>query len=120
MRIAEAAARCGLSIDTIRYYEKSMLLPAIERGSDGKRRFSNENVEWLTLLSSLRDTGMTMERMRYFARLYQDGANTLAERQRILLEHSIYLEKQRFTLDKCAKLLSYKLKRYEELLGDSE
>jgi DNA-binding transcriptional MerR regulator len=115
MRISEAASASGLSIDTIRYYEKLDLLPTISRGSDGRRNFSVENVEWLTLLSSLRETGMPMERMRYFALLYQRGDETLSERKAVLLDHAVHLNKRRTALDRCAEFLAYKLKRYDEL-----
>ncbi|MER9976147.1 MerR family transcriptional regulator [Mesorhizobium sp. M0085] len=115
MRISEAASTSGLSIDTIRYYEKLDLLPKIARGSDGKRDFSAETVEWLILLSSLRETGMPMERMLYFAQLYQRGNETLSERKAILLDHAAHLEKRRTALDRCAEVLAYKLKRYDEM-----
>lgn len=118
MRISEAASKCGLSIHTIRFYEKTGLLPPIRRGTDGNRRFSAENLEWLTLLSSLRDTGMPMKQMQHFAALYEKGDETIFERKHILLEHSVHLQRQRETLDHCAKILSYKLQRYEEILGD--
>lgn len=115
MRISEAASTSGLSIDTIRYYEKAGLLPPVERGSDGKRRFSAGDVDWLVLLSSLRATGMRMETMQYFARLYQKGDETVPERKRILLEHSEQLGRQREALDRCAEILAHKLKRYDEI-----
>jgi DNA-binding transcriptional MerR regulator len=119
MRISEVASRTGLSIDTIRYYETMGLLPPIKRGTDGKRLFSAENAEWLILLSSLRDTGMPMETMRYFARLYQRGDQTLPERKQVLIEHSKHLEKRRKALDRCAEILAYKLKRYDEIGGEA-
>jgi len=115
MKIAEAAARCGLSIDTIRYYEKSGLTPAIARGSDGVRRFSPENVEWLTLLASLRQTGMQMAEMRRFAALYREGDAAIPQRRTLLLEHSDRLERRRTELDQCATLLAYKLQKYSEM-----
>lgn len=115
MRISEAASISGLSIDTIRYYEKLKLLPKIWRGSNGRRNFSAEHVEWLVLLSSLRETGMPMERMRHFAQLYQSGDETLSERRALLLDHAKQLEKRRAALDRCTELLAHKLKRYDEL-----
>ncbi|MDX8526498.1 MerR family transcriptional regulator [Mesorhizobium sp. MSK_1335] len=118
MRISEVASTSGLSIDTIRYYEKLDLLPKIARGRDGRRDFSAENVEWLILLSSLRDTGMPMERMRYFAQLYRRGNETLSGRKAVLLEHAAHLDMRRAALDRCAELLAYKLKRYDEMTED--
>lgn len=77
MRIAEAAAKSGLTIDTIRYYERSGMLPEIRRGPDGQRRFSAYDVEWLTLLYWLRETGMAMKTMYQFASLLQAGDTTI-------------------------------------------
>lgn len=115
MRIAEAAARSGLSIDTIRYYEKSGLVPKVGRGGDGQRRFSPENVDWLTLLYWLRETGMPMKTMQRFAELYRAGDHTLAERKEILLAHAEHLKKRRADLDRCEEVLAHKLAIYKEL-----
>lgn len=119
MRISEAASTSGLSIDTIRYYEKQDLLKMISRGSDQRRNFSAEDVEWLVLLSSLRETGMPMERMRYFAQLYRMGNETLRERKAVLLDHAAQLDRRRDALDRCAALLAHKIKRYDELAEDA-
>ena len=48
--IGEAAAKCGLSQHTLRWYERIGLLAKIERGGDGRRRFSESDLEWLSLL----------------------------------------------------------------------
>lgn len=116
MQIAEAARRSGLSIDTIRYYERSALLPAIDRGADGRRRFSAEVVEWLVLLHSLRETGMAMKTMRAFAALYRAGADTVEDRARILLEHAEILRAKKAALERCEALLARKLARYQALV----
>ena len=118
MKISEAASRSGLSIDTIRFYERSGLLPPVARGPDGRRRFSPENVDWLTLLSSLRDTGMPMEKMRRFAELYRKGDDTIPLRRQMLIEHAVSLDHRRAALDRCAELLATKLQRYDEIEGD--
>ncbi|WP_424974997.1 MerR family transcriptional regulator [Dinoroseobacter sp. S124A] len=69
MKIAEASAACGLSADTIRFYERSGMLPEIHRGGDGHRRFAPRDVEWLTLLYWLRETGMPLKQMKRFTAL---------------------------------------------------
>ena len=117
MRIAEAAHRSGLSADTIRYYEKSGILPEIRRGSDGQRRFSPENIDWLTLLFWLRETGMPMKTMYRFASLYRAGDQTNPERKQVLLAHAEYLKKRRVDLDRCEDVLARKLAIYENHEG---
>ncbi len=114
MRISEAAARSGLSIDTIRYYEKSSIIPEILRGSDGQRSFSAENIDWLTLLYWLRQTGMPTKVMRHFANLYHAGDRTISERKEVLLAHSENLKKRRVDLDHCEKVLAHKIAIYTD------
>ncbi len=113
------ATASGLSIDTIRYYERSGLCPTIARGVDGKRNFSSKDAEWLTLLSSLRETGMPMSEMRRFAQLYRKGDATVSQRKTMLLEHSLLLEVRQAAVERCRELLAFKLDRYEELLGET-
>jgi DNA-binding transcriptional MerR regulator len=120
MLISQAAHLTGLSVHTIRFYERSGLLSKITRSSDGNREFTAENVEWLNLLSSLRDTGMPLKRMKYFADLYEHGDKTVFKRKQVLLEHSESLAHQKLALEKCAKLLARKLQLYEEILGEKQ
>ncbi len=117
MLISQAAARSGLSLDTIRFYERSGLLPAIARGADGRRRFSPETIDWLILLASLRSTGMPMASMKRFAALYRTGDDSIPERRQMLLDHRARLTARRAELDRCAALLTYKLQRYDDIEG---
>lgn len=114
MQISEASSKCGLSSDTIRYYEKSGMLPEVGRGGDGNRRFSQENIEWLTLLYWLRETGMSMAQMRRFTRLAKAGPATVSERRRILMDHSEQLHVRRKMLDRCETVLAVKIASYRE------
>ncbi|QFT34321.1 MerR family transcriptional regulator [Roseibium porphyridii] len=117
MRISEASAKSGLSADTIRYYEKSGLVPAIERGPDGLRQFTGENIEWLTLLYWLRKTGMPMKEMQRFAALYRQGETTIGERKDVLLKHEKRLRQRRLDLDRCQEVLAHKIATYKKIEG---
>jgi DNA-binding transcriptional MerR regulator len=116
MKIAEVATRTGLSISTIRFYEKSGLCPAIERGPDGKRQFSATNTDWLLLLASLRATGMPLADMRRFATLYALGNETIPQRKTALLAHRQSLADRQAELDRCRTILERKLNKYDEIL----
>lgn len=118
MKISEVAELTGFSISTIRFYEKSRLCPPIERGADGKRRFSKINVDWLDLLASLRATGMHMSEMRAFADLYASGDVTIPKRKAALLAHRQNLEVRQAELECCRRILDRKLQRYDEIMED--
>ncbi len=116
MKISEVAELTGLSVPTIRFYERSGLCPAIKRGSDGKRRFSSTDTDWLLLLASLRATGMPLSDVRAFAALYASGDETVLQRKAALLKHRQSLEDRQAELVRCRAILDRKLKRYDDIL----
>ena len=115
MRINEAAETSGLSADTIRFYEKSGIVPPIQRDMNGQRRFSRNNVDWMTVLYWLRKTGMPMKVMSRYAFLVHAGDHTIPERKDILRQHGQRLSEQRAELDRCEALLAYKLAAYDDV-----
>jgi len=112
VKISETARLCGLTVDTIRFYEKAGMLPDIRRGTDGHRHFSVRDVEWLTLLYWLRETGMPLRQMRRFAHLAKQGGDGADERRSILLEHAEELRARRALLEKCEEVLAIKIASY--------
>jgi DNA-binding transcriptional MerR regulator len=92
--IHEVAELTGLSIDTLRYYERIGLLEPVRRASSGHRRYSQRDIEWLGLLINLRETGMPIAQMIHFAELRRQGTTTAPERLRILEQHERALEQQ--------------------------
>lgn len=83
---AEMAERTGLSLDTLRYYERIGLLTDVDRGDSGHRRYSSDDVGWVDVLRCLRTTGMPIARMQQFAELCRtDG--TEVQRLDLLVEH---------------------------------
>ena len=118
MKISEVAELSGLSVSTIRYYEKSGLCPFVQRGADGKRRFSKTDADWLELLASLRATGMPMSEMRTFADLYAFGDATIQKRKAALLSHRQSLEVRQAELERCRTILDRKLQKYDEIMKD--
>ena len=84
--IGEAATKCGLSPHTLRWYERIGLLGTIDRGGDGRRRFSDRDLDWLSVLIKLRATGMPVRDMQRYAELVRSGAGE-AERLELLKRH---------------------------------
>jgi DNA-binding transcriptional MerR regulator len=114
MTIQEAARVSGLSIDTIRFYEKAGMLPAVPRDRRGWRSFPPPLVEWLCNLGRLRATGMPMAEMQRFARLVHapvsDGI--IAERLAILNAHAARLAARRAEIDAAQAYLDQKIAIY--------
>ena len=55
---AEASEHTGLSLDTLRYYERLGLFGPVRRTSAGRRVYSDNDVAWVRLLVCLRNAGL--------------------------------------------------------------
>lgn len=118
MNIAQAAAQSGLSVDTIRFYEKSAMLPKLARDKRGWRSFDPLSIEWLVTLERLRATGMPLKDVKRFAVLANSAASNSSaaatERLALLERHQERLKQRRTALDACEKFLTYKIKIYRK------
>jgi DNA-binding transcriptional MerR regulator len=54
LRIGEVAAHTGVSIDTLRYYERLKLLPRASRSSGGFRLFDSQVIEHVRFIKQER------------------------------------------------------------------
>jgi DNA-binding transcriptional MerR regulator len=107
----EAAEKCGLTQYTLRWYERIGLLDRVERTPDGRRRFSDGDLDWLILLSRLRATGMPVRDMLAYAELVRSGARE-QERIDLLREHRERVRQALFEQQECLKLLDAKIGNY--------
>ena len=64
MRISEAARRAGVSVHTLRFYERKGLLPRTARSASNYRDYSPAAVEWLAVIRAARRIGFTLAEVR--------------------------------------------------------
>ena len=114
LSIQQVARETGLSIDTLRYYERIELIEPVRRASSGHRRYTQTDISWITLLICLRKTGMSIAQMVRFARLRRQGPATVTQRRMILEEHQQELEEQMHQLEQCMEALQRKITIYKE------
>jgi MerR family transcriptional regulator, aldehyde-responsive regulator len=118
MNIAQAAAQSGLTVDTIRFYEKSAMLPKIARDKRGWRSFDAQALDWLVTLERLRATGMPLKDVQRFAVLANSKTSkskvAAQERLALLLRHQERLHERRKALDACETYLNFKINIYRK------
>ena len=86
MTIGEIAEKTGVSVTTLRYYERIGLLPAVPRNSSGIRVYDESFVSWLELIQNLKIAGMQLEEIIEYIELAKLGARSLPARARLLAE----------------------------------
>ncbi|THA26602.1 MerR family transcriptional regulator [Streptomyces sp. RKND-216] len=82
--ISEVAACTGLSAHTLRWYERIGLMSHVDRSHTGQRRFTNKDLDWLSLVGKLRLTGMPVADMVRYAELVRAGEHTVDARRELL------------------------------------
>jgi DNA-binding transcriptional MerR regulator len=60
LRIGEVAARAGVSVDTVRFYERRRLLPRAPRTGGGFRLFRPEAVERIRFIKQAQEIGPSL------------------------------------------------------------
>ncbi len=60
MKIGEVATRAGVSVDTVRFYERVGVLPQAARTASGYRDYEQETVERIRLTRELQAIGFTL------------------------------------------------------------
>ncbi|WP_129839788.1 MerR family transcriptional regulator [Streptomyces sp. RFCAC02] len=113
--ISEVAAHTGLSVHTLRWYERIGLMPHVDRSHTGQRRYSNQDLGWLAFVGKLRLTGMAVADMVRYAELVRRGDGTEAERRALLEETREEVVRRIAELDSTLALLDHKIGVYREL-----
>ncbi|MFT9057091.1 MAG: MerR family transcriptional regulator [Ethanoligenens sp.] len=103
----------GLSIDTLRYYEKERLIQ-VERDTAGKRKYTDADTRWIEFIKRLKETGMPIRKIRTYAELRYQGDATMQERLRMLQKHRAYVLSEREKWDENLAHLDAKIQTYKE------
>src|SRR5689334_4860353 len=101
MRIHEAAAVTGLTIDTIRYYDREHLLDErhITRLSNGYRSFTPVALERLRHLKHACAQGYTVAELRHLTTSYDAGKLHAPERRAFLKDKIARISRQIASLE---------------------
>ncbi len=84
----------GLSVPTLRYYDKEGLLPDLQRKESGYRIFSEQDLEAIELIECFKQSGLTIKEIKHFMWLVKQGDATLEERLAIFRAHVSRLQEK--------------------------
>ena len=113
--IKQVSEQTGLSEHTIRYYDREGLLPLLKREESGKRSFSENDIQWLGLICCLKNSGMSIEKIKEFMFLCLRGEETSEQRKEMLELHKAYILEQIQLLNRSLCTIDYKIEHYKEI-----
>lgn len=117
LTIQQTAEACGLSVHTLRYYERIGLIKPIPRRSNGHRLYRADDLNWIAFLLRLRATGMSIGEMQRYAQLREQGdlPASLAERKAMLVEHTAAVEAEVKAMQETLAYLHQKIALYSAM-----
>lgn len=114
MTIAEVVEKCGLSADTLRYYERVGLIPPIKRDKSGNRDYTEDDCRWIEFVKCMRKAGLPIEVLIEYVSLFLQGDETLEARKKLLIEQRNQLAARIENMQRTLERLDYKIERYEQ------
>jgi len=111
--IGDVARLSGLSIDTLRYYDRAGLLGAVRRDGGGRRVFDRDTLGLLDVVLRLRRTGMPVEEVRHFVDLVRSGDTERAGRLHLLRVHRRRVLAQLDELQDDLAVIDWKIAAYQ-------
>lgn len=79
LRIGELAKRSGLSVETLRYYERRGLIPPPERLASGYRSFPEQTLDRLVFIKRSKELGFSLDEIAELLQLEIDPSIGAAE-----------------------------------------
>jgi Predicted transcriptional regulators len=111
--IAKAAQITGLSVHTLRYYDKEGLMPYIERDASGIRKFKDSDFNWLRIITCLKDSGMPLKQIKKYIDLGMLGPSTTFDRLDIMKNHRESVLEKIELLHQHLQTIDNKIEAYE-------
>jgi DNA-binding transcriptional MerR regulator len=117
---AEASERTGLSLDTLRYYERLELFGPVHRDTAGRRVYSDHDVAWVGLLVCLRNAGLGISDLQQFMGRMRDRSSGPTGLVELLEEHRARLRDEVAKMNLALGVLDDKIAYYGAQDGQSK
>ncbi|WP_028329407.1 MerR family transcriptional regulator [Brachyspira alvinipulli] len=120
MTIAEVSKKTELSTDTLRYYERIGIIPEVQRSESGIRNYTDYDLGWIEFSKCMRNSGMSIESIIEYIKLYNKGDATLEARKQLLVSHRDAMQEKLDELQATVNKLNKKIENYESQMAIRE
>jgi MerR family transcriptional regulator, aldehyde-responsive regulator len=110
--VKEVAELFGISPHTVRYYTDQDLIPGVIRDQNGRRRFDDAALGWLRTIIAFRTAGMSIDTIRHYLDLYNQGEETIPARYQLLVKQEQLTRQKLDDLTLQLEVINKKLQSY--------
>lgn len=116
-RIGDLAEATGVTVDTLRYYEREGLLPRVDRTAGGFRCYSQEAAQRLRFIKQARDLGLSLREIRQLVEPENCRCSAMRD---VIAERLADVDRRLRDLASLRKTLALALESCEQTLGRSK
>lgn len=107
--IKEVSEMYGLSQETLRYYERIGIIPAVTRTSSGIRNYEASDLQWVALAADMKRMSLPIKVMLKCVQACSESEEIPKLQPEILEDHRRHLLEKREEIDENLKQLEKKL-----------
>lgn len=106
-----------MTYQTLKFYCNENLVPGVKRDSNNRRIFDEKDVKWIKDLTCLKKCGMSIQEMKEYLELCQQGESTIITRKEMLTKKQEALRASIKELEESVSYIDWKQNFYNEVLS---
>ncbi|MGL5150592.1 MAG: MerR family transcriptional regulator [Clostridium sp.] len=114
--IKQVAEKIGVTVPTLRYYDKEGLLPFVEKKPNGTRVFKEQDFAGLKIIQCMKSSGMPIKEIKRYMDMCMEGDETLQERLQVFHDRKEIVRKEIEELNKVMEVIEHKIWYYESAI----
>lgn len=103
----------NITAKTLRFYEEQGILENISRDENGRRVYSEQDIDWISFIRCLRETGMSIAKIKEYKDFFGAGNSTFLQRLEMLVKHKLEVQKKIEEELRYLEEINYKIAMYE-------
>lgn len=113
----QTCEKTGMTYEALKFYCNQGLVPNVKRDAANRRVFDERDIAWIESLGCLKRCGLSIQEMRHYVQLCQQGAASIPERKVILAQKREALLEQIALLEGAVDYVDQKQKFYDDVLA---
>ena len=115
--IKEVENKTGVSAHTLKYWAKKGLFSHLDRDENNVRYFDERDLQWVALVQCMRETGMSIAKIKVFVELCKQGEASIPERLAMIKSQESEILEVLEKYNKALEVVRRKIKFYEDALA---
>lgn len=106
----------NLKYETLKFYCNEGLVPGVKRDKNNRRVFDDSDITFIRGLNCVRKCGMSINELKRYVSLIQEGENTILERKNILASKKEELLIKLKEIQDSIDYINWKQEYYDDIL----